>query len=156
VALITVPSYGTSKHEKVGCRMKPSTPGCTMAKSKQNNTYEMRPSILRDRPGAITMSPQAMRVMYRAANDVWSSTQAQRWEEPEQWNEAEAVRLLQQTGALVAEPETQGAQQFQRELYHARLIAAHDSQDMAAYRIALNGYVTAAREACRKAKKERK
>jgi hypothetical protein len=54
----------------------------------------------------------------------------------------------------VAELETQGAQQFQRELYHARLIAAHDSQDMAAYRITLNGYVAAAREACRQAKRK--
>jgi len=42
-----------------------------------------------------------------------------------------------------------------RERYHARLIAAHDARDMAAYRIALNGYVEAAREAHRK-KKQRK
>jgi hypothetical protein len=127
-----------------------------MAKSKQNNTYEMRLCILMTRVGAITMSPQAMSKMYRAAKDGWPSTQAQRWEEPEKWNEAQAVRLLQQAGALVAELEAQGAQMSQRGLYHARLIAAHDSQDMAAYRIALNGYVAAAREACRKAKKERK
>lgn len=93
--------------------------------------------------------------MYRTANDRWLSTQEQRWEEPEKWNEAEAVRLLQQAGALVAELEAQGVQMSQRELYHAHLIAAHDSQDMAAYRIALNGYVAAAREACRKAKRER-
>jgi hypothetical protein len=38
----------------------------------------------------------------------------------------------------------------QREQYHARLVAAHDARDMAAYRIALNGYVEAAREAYRK------
>ncbi len=40
----------------------------------------------------------------------------------------------------------------QRERYHARLVAAHDARDMAAYRIALNGYVAAAREAYRKKK----
>ena len=44
---------------------------------------------------------------------------------------------------------------LQRERYHARLLAAHDAQDMAAYRIALNGYVEAAREAYRN-KKQRK
>ncbi len=40
----------------------------------------------------------------------------------------------------------------QRELYHSNLIAAHEARDMEAYRIALNGYVSAAREAYRKAK----
>src|SRR5947209_12491355 len=43
-----------------------------------------------------------------------------------------SVRLLRQAGALVTELETQGAQLSQRGLYHSRLIAAHDSQDMAA------------------------
>ena len=41
----------------------------------------------------------------------------------------------------------------QRERYHACLVAAHDARDMAAYSIALNGYVEAAREAYRKAKR---
>jgi hypothetical protein len=42
----------------------------------------------------------------------------------------------------------------QREQYHARLVAEHDARDRAAYRLALNGYAKAAREAYPKRKKE--
>ena len=73
----------------------------------------------------------------------------------EQWNEQEAIVLLQHTGELVAGLEATGAQMPNRLQYHARLVAAHDAQDMAAYRIALNGYVEAAREAYRKTKGRR-
>ncbi len=65
---------------------------------------------------------------------------------------AEAVRLLQEAGERVANLEATGARVPQRQRYHARLVAAHDARDMAAYRLALNGYVEAAREAYRKAK----
>ena len=78
------------------------------------------------------------------------------WEDPtreQAWNESEAVLLLQNAGALVAGLEATGARMPQRERYHAGLVAAHDARDMAAYRIALNGYVEAAREAYRKATK---
>ncbi len=68
----------------------------------------------------------------------------------EVWNESESVRLLQQVGAKVADFEAMGARIPQREMYHTRLIAAHDAQDMDAYRAALHGYMAAAREACRK------
>ena len=43
--------------------------------------------------------------------------------------------------------------QSARGLYHARLLAAHDAQDMAAYRIALEEYVEGARKAHRKSKR---
>ena len=69
------------------------------------------------------------------------------------WNELEAVRLLQEAGERVANFEATGARIPQRGRYHARLVAAHDARDMAAYRLALNGYVDAAREAYRKTKK---
>ena len=69
----------------------------------------------------------------------------------ERWDEPEAVRLLQHAGELVAVFESSGARMPQRELYHARLIAAHDVRDMTAYRMALNGYVEAAREASQRA-----
>ncbi|MDQ3966343.1 MAG: hypothetical protein M3246_07835 [Actinomycetota bacterium] len=86
--------------------------------------------------------------MYKAGYDDWDPTREQAWNEPE------AVQLLQHAGALVAEFEAMGARVPQRELYHARLIVAHDAREMDAYRIALNGYVEAARQACRKAKRE--
>jgi hypothetical protein len=73
----------------------------------------------------------------------------------EQWNEPEAIVLLQRAGTLVAGFESTGAQIPNRLQYHARLVAAHDAQDMAAYRVALNGYVEAAREAYRKRKGRR-
>ena len=44
--------------------------------------------------------------------------------------------------------------QSARELYHARLVAAHDTQDMAAYRIALEEYVEGALKAHREPKGE--
>ena len=73
----------------------------------------------------------------------------------EQWNESEAIVLLERAGTLVAGFESAGAQIPNRLQYHARLVAAHDAQDMAAYRIALNGYVEAARAAYRKRKGRR-
>jgi hypothetical protein len=69
------------------------------------------------------------------------------------WNESEAVRLLKEAGERVANFEATGARMPQREQYHARLVAAHDAQNMAAYHLALIGYVNAAREAYRKTKK---
>ena len=73
----------------------------------------------------------------------------------EQWNEPEAIVLLERAGELVAGFESMGAQIPNRLQYHASLVAAHDAQDMAAYRIALNGYVEAARAAYRKTKGRR-
>ena len=72
----------------------------------------------------------------------------------ERWNEEEAILLLQRSAKLVQEIETSGAQmpQSEREQYHARLVAAHDARDMAAYRIALEGYAEGARKAYRKRK----
>jgi DNA-binding FadR family transcriptional regulator len=85
--------------------------------------------------------------MYKAGDEGWEDlTQERAWDEPE------AVRLLQEAGERVAGFETTGARVPQRQRYHARLVAAHDARDMAAYRLALNGYVEAAREAYRKAK----
>jgi hypothetical protein len=74
----------------------------------------------------------------------------------ERWNEPEAIVLLQRAGKLVAVLETTGARmpQGDRALYHARLVDAHDAQDIAAYRCALEGYVGGARKAYRKAKPE--
>jgi hypothetical protein len=73
----------------------------------------------------------------------------------ERWSEQEAIVLLQRAGKLVKVLEAAGVRmpQSEREQYHARLLAAHDAQDMAAYRIALKGYTETAREAYRKAKK---
>jgi DNA-binding FadR family transcriptional regulator len=73
----------------------------------------------------------------------------------EQWNEPEAIVLLQHAGKLVAGFKSTGVQIPNRLQYHARLVAAHDAKDMAAYRTALNGYVEAAREAYRKMKGRR-
>jgi hypothetical protein len=78
---------------------------------------------------------------------------------PEQrWNEPEAIVLLQRAGKLVEEIETSGARipDSDRELFHTRLVTAHDTQDMAAYRIALKEYVEGARKAHRKAKGRRR
>ncbi len=86
--------------------------------------------------------------MYKAGDEGWEDlTQERAWDEPE------AVRLLQEASERVANLEATGARMPQRQRYHARLVAAHDARDMAAYRIALNGYVEAAREAYRKTKK---
>jgi hypothetical protein len=83
--------------------------------------------------------------MAHKAGDEPNSTRKQGWNEPE------AVRLLQHAGELVAVFEATGARSPQRELYHARLIAAHDARDVSAYQMALNGYVEAARESSRRA-----
>ena len=76
----------------------------------------------------------------------------------EQWNEPEAILLLQRAGKLVEGLEASGAQMphSNRERCHARLVAAHDARDMAAYRIALEGYVEDARKAYRKVKGRRR
>ena len=86
--------------------------------------------------------------MYKSGGEGWEDLAQE-----QAWNEPEAVRLLQEVGERVANFEAAGAWMPQRERYHARLVAAHDAQDMASYRLALNGYVEAAREAYRKAKK---
>ncbi len=72
----------------------------------------------------------------------------------EGWDEPEAILLLQRAGKLVEVLEASGARmpQGDRELCHARLVAAHDARDVAAYRAALEGYAGGAREAYRKAK----
>ena len=72
----------------------------------------------------------------------------------EWWNEPEAILLLERTGKLVQAIESLGKRmpQSARKLYHARLVAAHDAQDMAAYRIALEEYVEGARKARREPK----
>lgn len=76
----------------------------------------------------------------------------------ERWNEPEAILLLQRAGKLVEGFEASGARMplSNRERYHARLVTAHDARDMAAYRIALEGYVEGARKAYRKAKGRRR
>ena len=75
----------------------------------------------------------------------------------ERWDESEAIVLLQRTGKLVDGLEATGARvpQGTRQLCHARLVAAHDAHDIAAYRIALKGYEEEARKAYRKAKGKR-
>jgi len=75
----------------------------------------------------------------------------------ERWNEPEAILLLQRAGKLVEGLEASGARMLQgdREVCHARLVAAHDARNIAAYRAALEGYVGGAREAYRKAKRGR-
>ncbi len=76
----------------------------------------------------------------------------------ERWNEPESIVLLQRAAKLVAGLEATGArmEQGDRELCHARLVAAHDARDAAAYRAALEGYEDRARNAYRKAKGGRK
>jgi hypothetical protein len=86
--------------------------------------------------------------MVNKADDGANSTRKQ-----EGWDEPEAVRLLQHAGELVTVFENSGARTPPRELYHARLIAAHDARDMTAYQMALNGYVEAAREASKRAER---
>jgi len=87
--------------------------------------------------------------MYKLRSEGWED---RTWDQ-EAWSEPEAIRLLEEAGERVAAFEAMGARMLKREQYHDRLLAAHDARDMAAYRMALNGYVEAAREACRKAKK---
>ena len=85
-------------------------------------------------------------MMYRPGGEGWEELTRE-----QAWDELEAVVLLQNAGAQLARLEATGARLPQRERYHARLVAAHDARDMEAYRIALNGYVEAVREASRKA-----
>jgi len=75
----------------------------------------------------------------------------------ERWNEPESILLLQRAAKLVAGIEATGVRmpQGERELCHARLVAAHDARDRAAYRAALEGYEDRARKAYRKAKGRR-
>ena len=70
--------------------------------------------------------------------------------EAERWNEAEAIRLLQEVGAVVAWYGAEGVGVPNRETYHARIVEAHSARDMVAYRASLNGYKEAAREAHRR------
>jgi len=72
----------------------------------------------------------------------------------ERWDEPESILLLQRAGELVGVLEASGVRmpQGEREACHARLVSAHDAQDIAAYRCALEGYVGGARKAYRKAK----
>ena len=72
----------------------------------------------------------------------------------ELWNEQEAILLLQRAAKSVQVIETSGTRmpQSEREQYYVRLVAAHDAHDMAAYRIALEGYAEGARKAYRKTK----
>lgn len=76
----------------------------------------------------------------------------------ERWNEPESIVLLQRTAKLVAGIEASGVRmpQGDRELCHARLVAAHDARGIAAYRATLEGYENRARNAYRKAKGVRK
>jgi hypothetical protein len=72
----------------------------------------------------------------------------------QRWNEPEAILLLERAGKLVEGIEASGARltHSERKLYHDRLVTAHDTQDMAAYRTALEEYVEGARKAYRKVK----
>jgi hypothetical protein len=70
--------------------------------------------------------------------------------EAERWHEAEAIRLLQEVDAVVAWYGAEGVEIPSREMYHARIVEAHDAQDITAYREAINGYEEAAREAYRR------
>jgi hypothetical protein len=124
------------------------TLGSMTPRNRHNSTYETRLLIPRNHPGATTTLRRLTRTMHKSGEDGWNPTEEQAWDEPE------AVLLLQNAGALVAGLEATGARMPQRERYHARLVAAHDARDMAAYRFALNGYVAAAREAYRKMKQK--
>ena len=90
--------------------------------------------------------------MYKSGEEGWEDPTR----EQEAWDEPEAVRLLQEAGERVAALEATGARMARRERYHACLVAAHDARDVEAYRMALNGYVEAAREAYRKTKRGRR
>jgi hypothetical protein len=151
VVLTTAPLSRISKHEKGDWGRRTPTLGNTMPKSRHNNTYETRPLILRAHLGATTTLPRVSTMMYKSGAEGWEDP----LREQEAWNEPEAVRLLQEAGQRVAALEATGTRMTQRERYHARLVAAHDARDMAAYRMALNGYVEAAREAYRKTKRDR-
>ena len=74
------------------------------------------------------------------------------WEESEveQWREADAIRLLQEVGAVVAFFEAEGARIPRRKMYHARIVEAYEAKDTVAYREAVNSYEQVAREAYRR------
>jgi hypothetical protein len=69
--------------------------------------------------------------------------------EGEPWDEEVAIRLLKEAAAEVAMYEEDGTRMPDREHYHARIQEAHGARNMEAYREAVNGYATAAREAHR-------
>ncbi len=71
------------------------------------------------------------------------------YQESEPWDEEEAIRLIQEACAEVTMYEEGGARMANREEYHARIEVAHEARNMEAYREAINGYTTAAREAHR-------
>ena len=81
------------------------------------------------------------------SNWAWS-------EEPgaECWNEAEAVRLLKEAGAVVSWFEAEGVRisAKQRKKYHALIVEAYEVKDMVTYREAVNGYEWVVREAHRR------
>jgi hypothetical protein len=72
----------------------------------------------------------------------------------EPWDEEVAIQLLQEAGAEVAMYEGGEVTMPDREHYHARIQEAHRVKNMEAYREAINGYVAAAREACRQKARE--
>lgn len=72
--------------------------------------------------------------------------------EAEQWNENEAVRLLQEVGAVVSWFEAEGVRipAPRREKGHARIVEAYNARDMVAYREAVTSYEWVFREAYRR------
>jgi hypothetical protein len=89
-----------------------------------------------------------------ALRDSGGGCAISKWEwrnepEVEQWREAEAVRLLQEVGAVVTFFESEGVRIPSREIFHARIVEAYDAKDMVAYREAVNGYEQVTREAYR-------
>jgi hypothetical protein len=71
--------------------------------------------------------------------------------EAERWNEAVAVWLLQEVGAVVAWYEANGVETPNRGTCHARIVEAQNARNMTAYRgEALNRYEQTAREAHRR------
>src|SRR5215216_7274357 len=96
----------------------------------------------------------------KSKNEIKNDALAQRYgrksvsASKERWNEQEAILLLQRAAKSVQVIETSGTQMphSEREQYHARLVAAHDAHDMAAYRIALEGYAEGDGKAYRKTK----
>ncbi len=79
------------------------------------------------------------------------SRYAEHWGDQEgaPWDEEEAIRLMKEAAVEVAMYEEGGARMPGRKHYHARIQEAHRARNMEAYREAINGYATAAREAYR-------
>lgn len=71
---------------------------------------------------------------------------------PEGWYEDEAVRLLRESGAVVAFLEAEGARipAQRREKCHARIVEAYNARDMVGYREAVTSYEWVVREAYRR------